>query len=190
MGILCRNITVNVDNTNNSLLNGGGNGTVTSLGNQQLDMSGNWGWKNTLDYKTISQYDHLFKSTAKRLGLDWRLVAAHCFIESGINPNATNPKSSAKSMWQIIFWPQGYLPTTDPMLSTLAYESIMKDKLNECRNCITDNDRIAMALQKYHDGSSTKGVQWSTRTPGPYGKDNYALTYVPDIIKKYKEYCK
>lgn len=192
MGILCRNITLNLSGKSASSLSGGGSGTVSSMGNQSLDMSGNWGWKGE-GGRTISNYDSIFKATANRLGLDWRLVAAHAFIESGINPNAKNPASSTLSMWQIIqrYWPTSVCqPTTDPRLSTLAYESIMMGHLNECKNAKTDNDRIAMALQKYHDGSSTTGNEWAKRKPGKYGSTQEALQYVPKIIRKYREYCR
>jgi hypothetical protein len=192
MGILCRNITVNLSGDSTSSLNNGGSGTVSSFGNQVLDMSGNWGWKGE-GGRTLSSYDSIFKATAKRLGLDWRLVAAQAFVESKMNPYAKNPSSSALSMWQIIqrYWPTSVCqPTTDPKQSTLAYESIMRTHLNECKNAKTDNDRIAMALQKYHDGSSTTGNEWAKRKPGKYGRTQEAIQYVPKIIRKYREYCR
>jgi hypothetical protein len=192
MGNLCRNITLNLSGDAANPLSGGGSGTVLSIGNQKLDMSGNWGWKGE-GGKTLSSYDSIFKATAKRLGLDWRLVAAQAFVESKMNPYAKNPSSSALSMWQIIekYWPISVCqPTTDPKQSTLAYESIMRKHLNECKNAKTDNDRIAMALQKYHDGSSTTGNEWAKRKPGKYGTTQEAIQYVPKIIAKYKENCR
>ena len=192
MGILCRNITVNLSGDSTYSLSNGGSGTVSSFGNQVLDMSGNWGWKGE-GGRTLSSYDSIFKATAKRLGLDWRLVAAQAFVESKMNPYAKNPSSSALSMWQIIqrYWPTSVCqPTTDPKQSTLAYESIMRTHLNECKNAKTDNDRIAMALQKYHDGSSTTGNEWAKRKPGKYGRTQEAIQYVPKIIRKYREYCR
>jgi len=192
MGILCRNITVNLSGDSTSSLSNGGSGTVSSFGNQVLDISGNWGWKGE-GGRTLSSYDSIFKATAKRLGLDWRLVAAQAFVESKMNPYAKNPSSSALSMWQIIqrYWPTSVCqPTTDPKQSTLAYESIMRTHLNECKNAKTDNDRIAMALQKYHDGSSTTGNEWAKRKPGKYGRTQEAIQYVPKIIRKYREYCR
>lgn len=192
MGNLCRNITLNLSGDAANPLSGGGSGTVLSIGNQKLDMSGNWGWKGE-GGKTLSSYDSIFKATAKRLGLDWRLVAAQAFVESKMNLYTKNPSSSALSMWQIIekYWPISVCqPTTDPKQSTLAYESIMRKHLNECKNAKTDNDRIAMALQKYHDGSSTTGNEWAKRKPGKYGTTQEAIQYVPKIIAKYKENCR
>lgn len=193
MGTLCRNITLNLSGDALASLSGGGSGTVSSFGNQVLDMSGNWGWKGE-GGRTLSDYDSIFKATAKRLGLDWRLVAAQAFVESGMNPNPPrNPESNAIGMWQIIekYWPTNICqPTTDPKQSTRAYEYIMRKHLDECKNAKTDNDRIAMALQKYHDGSYTTGNEWAKRKPGKYGTTQEAIQYVPKIIAKYKENCR
>lgn len=193
MGTLCRNITLNLSGDAANPLSGGGSGTVLSIGNQKLDMSGNWGWKGE-GGKTLSSYDSIFKATARRLGLDWRLVAAQAFVESGMNPNPPrNPASNAIGMWQIIekYWPTNICqPTTNPRESTLAYEYIMRKHLDECKNAKTDNDRIAMALQKYHDGSSTTGNEWAKRKPGKNGTTQEAIQYVPKIIAKYKENCR
>lgn len=173
--------------------NRAGASSVSSYGNVTVNMSGNWDWKDNVE-GTISKYDNIIKESAKRLNLDWRLCAAMAFVESAFNPNATNSGSSAKGMWQITdgSWPKGYSSddATDVQRSTLAWEQLMREGLNRCRNAKTRNDQIAMALQQYHDGTGTTGTEWTTRTPGKYGSDDEARKFVPRILKKYEEYCK
>ena len=174
------------------------NGTVTSYGKQTVDMTGNWNWKGNVGGK-ISNYDSIIKATAQRLNLDWRLCAALCYCESRFNPTIVNDSTKATGLWQIIrkFW-RTYAPDgcyndsflTDPKLSTLGFEKVMRRHLNNNANAETRNDQIALAIQCWHDGSlGGPSPRWYNRRRGKYGSTNESYKYVPRIIKKYKEYC-
>ena len=174
------------------------NGSVTSYGKQTVDMTGDWNWKGNVGGK-ISRYDSIIKDTAKNLNLDWRLCAALCWCESGFNPTIVNGSTKATGLWQIIekFW-RTYAPDgcynssflTDPKLSTLGFEKVMRRHLNNNARAETRNDQIALAIQCWHDGSlGGPSPRWYDRKRGKYGSTNESYKYVPRIIKKYKEYC-
>ena len=174
------------------------NGSVTSYGKQTVDMTGDWNWKGNVGGK-ISRYDSIIKATAQRLNLDWRLCAALCWCESGFNPTIVNGSTKATGLWQIIekFW-RTYAPDgcynssflTDPKLSTLGFEKVMRRHLNNNARAETRNDQIALAIQCWHDGSlGGYSPRWYDRKRGKYGSTNESYKYVPRIIKKYKEYC-
>lgn len=174
------------------------NGSVTSYGGQTVDMTGNWNWKGNVGGK-ISDYDSIIKATAKRLNLDWRLCAALCYCESRFNPTIVNDSTKATGLWQIIkkFW-RTYAPDgcynssflTDPKLSTLGFEKVMRRHLDNNANAETRNDQIALAIQCWHDGSlGGPSPRWYNRRRGKYGSTNESYKYVPRIIRKYKEYC-
>ena len=174
------------------------NGSVTSYGGQTLDMTGNWNWKGNVGGE-ISRYDSIIKATAQSLNLDWRLCAALCFCESGFKPTIVNEITGATGLWQIIddFWrdyapPNCYNPSflTDPKLSTLGFEKVMRRHLNNNARAETRNDQIALAIQCWHDGSlGGYSPRWYDRKRGKYGKTSESYKYVPRIIRKYKEYC-
>ena len=173
------------------------NGRVKSYGGQTVDMTGNWNWKGDVGGR-ISPYDNIFKATAKRLNLDWRLCAALCYCESGFRATIEN-SIGATGLWQIIkrFW-HSYAPPgckdvsylKDPAASTLGFEKIMRMHLNNNSKAETRNDQIALAIQCYHDGSlGGASPRWYDRKRGKYGNTNESYQYVPKIIRKYKEYC-
>lgn len=176
------------------------NGSAKSYGGQTLDMTGNWNWKGNGNVGgKISRYDSIIKATAQRLNLDWRLCAALCFCESRFNPTIVNGSTKATGLWQIIekFW-RTYAPDgcynssflTDPKLSTLGFEKVMRRHLDNNANAETRNDQIALAIQCWHDGSlGGPSPRWYNRRRGKYGSTNESYKYVPRIIKKYKEYC-
>lgn len=172
------------------------NNAVNSYGGQTVDMTGDWDWKENVGGK-ISKYDNIIKATAKRLNLDWRLCAALCYTESGINPQLTGTSSHSKGMWQIIFWSECAPPgckankyAYDPEKSTLGFENIMKRHLSNQSKAATRNDQIALAMQCYHDGSlGGPSQRWADRVRGKYGSTTESYTYVPKIIRKFKEYC-
>lgn len=176
------------------------NGSVTSYGKQTVDMTGNWNWEGNGNVGgKISDYDSIIKATAKRLNLDWRLCAALCYCESRFNPTIVNGSTKATGLWQIIrkFW-RTYAPDgcyndsflTDPKLSTLGFEKVMRRHLDNNANAETRNDQIALAIQCWHDGSlGGPSPRWYNRRRGKYGSTNESYKYVPRIIKKYKEYC-
>lgn len=176
------------------------NGSVKSYGGQTLDMTGNWNWIGNGNVGgKISDYDSIIKNTAKNLNLDWRLCAALCWCESGFNPTIVNENTKATGLWQIIrkFW-RTYAPPncyndsflTDPKLSTLGFEKVMRRHLDNNANAETRNDQIALAIQCWHDGSlGGPSPRWYNRRRGKYGSTSESYKYVPRIIRKYKEYC-
>ena len=206
---LCKTNTINTSDVSSAAYNGTSysvreavginkNGTVTSYGKQTVDMTGNWNWKGNVGGK-ISDYDSIIKATAQRLNLDWRLCAALCYCESRFNPTIVNGSTKATGLWQIIrkFW-RDYAPSgcyndsflTDPKLSTLGFEKVMRRHLNNNARAETRNDQIALAIQCWHDGSlGGPSPRWYNRRRGKYGSTNESYKYVPRIIKKYKEYC-
>ena len=176
------------------------NGSVKSYGGQTLDMTGNWNWIGNGNVGgEISDYDSIIKDTAKALNLDWRLCAALCWCESGFKPTIVNEITGATGLWQIIddFWrdyapPNCYNPSflTDPKLSTLGFEKVMRRHLNNNARAETRNDQIALAIQCWHDGSlGGPSPRWYDRKRGKHGKTSESYKYVPRIIRKYKEYC-
>lgn len=206
---LCKTNTINTSDVSSAAYNGTSysvreavginkNGTVTSYGKQTVDMTGNWNWKGNVGGK-ISNYDSIIKATAQRLNLDWRLCAALCYCESRFNPTIVNGSIKATGLWQIIdkFW-RTYAPPncyndsflTDPKLSTLGFEKVMRRHLNNNARAETRNDQIALAIQCWHDGSlGGYSPRWYDRKRGKYGSTNESYKYVPRIIRKYKEYC-
>ena len=208
---LCKTNTINTNDVSPSAYNGTSysvreavginkNGTVTSYGKQTVDMTGNWNWIGNGNVGgKISDYDSIIKDTAKALNLDWRLCAALCFCESGFKPTIVNEITGATGLWQIIddFWrdyapPNCYNPSflTDPKLSTLGFEKVMRRHLNNNARAETRNDQIALAIQCWHDGSlGGYSPRWYDRKRGKYGKTSESYKYVPRIIRKYKEYC-
>ena len=176
------------------------NGSVKSYGGQTLDMTGNWNWIGNGNVGgKISDYDSIIKDTAKALNLDWRLCAALCWCESGFKATIVNEITGATGLWQIIddFWrdyapPNCYNPSflTDPKLSTLGFEKVMRRHLNNNARAETRNDQIALAIQCWHDGSlGGPSPRWYDRKRGKHGKTSESYKYVPRIIRKYKEYC-
>ena len=161
-------------------------------------MTGNWNQKGNVGGE-ISRYDSIIKDTAKALNLDWRLCAALCWCEAGFKPTIVNEITGATGLWQIIddFW-RDYAPPkcdnpsflTDPKLSTLGFEKVMRRHLNNNARAETRNDQIALAIQCWHDGSlGGPSPRWYDRKRGKYGKTSESYKYVPRIIRKYKEYC-
>jgi len=47
-------------------------------------------------------FEDVFRAAGARHGLDWRLIAAHAFVESSYNPKARNPEGS-DGLMQILF---------------------------------------------------------------------------------------
>ena len=124
-------------------------------------------FKNKRDYKrriksdffsinsnSISQYDAIIKKESKKLGWDWRLVAALIYQESRFNPNATS-WTGARGLMQI-------MPATAQELgvksrktpeSSIAggtkYLKVMWDKFEEATDSI---QRQKLAMASYNCG--------------------------------------
>lgn len=171
----------------------------TSYGGQSINMGGSWDFTDKTNTTRLSKHDHLFKMAGRRLNIDWRLCAAHCYIESGFNERAKNPKSTAKGLWQFIdgTWkgvaPSGYTDPNNaynPEIATEAYIRYMSQLLNRYNKADTRNDQIAIAIQCYHDGSLLNGspLVWSKRWSRR--NDIETMQYVPKIMNKYQEFIK
>lgn len=156
------------------------------------EYSGDWKYHGDKGPTISSDYDSLFKMAGDKLKLDWRLVAAHCYCESGFNPNAVSSVGCC-GLWQIKreFWglwaPDGKSEDkwlTDPEVETYGYINIMTDHLAKHANASTMNDKIMLALQHYHDGHAY-GTEWHYNTKRSTGESK---NYVRKILKTYAKY--
>lgn len=162
---------------------------------------GNSDW----NYKEVNTHistalDPLFKETGKKFDIDWRLLAAWCFKESGFNSKARNTEkegNTAAGIWQFTdeTWntnvPDGlkenapnYSKRFIPKNSMQAFESLLKKEFNQFKNAASRKDKIAFAIQAHHDGiNKPKGTSWANATFGD-------KTYLKEILNKYHGYCR
>lgn len=170
-------------------------GVVTSHG-YTVDLSGDWTYREV--YKKISSdLDPYFKTVGQKYKVDWRLIAAWCYCESGFNPNAES-SIGALGIWQFIptTWtamaPKEYKDIsnrTNVEASFQAFDKNFNINLNAAKNAATFNDKIALAIQAHHDGSVGNGSKtWANRVE--VNKGSEARAYVYKIVNRYKEYCK
>ena len=102
----------------------------------------------------ISQYDTHFMQGSRRMGWDWRLIAAQCYQESGFDPRAVS-WAGAKGLMQII-------PSTAKLLGIkniydpaenidagCRYLKQLQEKFKDVRN---RNDKICFTLAAYNGG--------------------------------------
>ena len=102
----------------------------------------------------ISQYDALFIKGSRKVGWDWRLIAAQCYQESGFDPKAVS-WAGAKGLMQII--PStakslGVSDVYDPAENIEAgcrYLQRLQNKFGDVRNRM---DRICFTLAAYNGG--------------------------------------
>ena len=104
----------------------------------------------------ISPFDSYFRQEGKRLGIDWRLLAAVSYQESSF--------STEVSSWAGAVGLMGLLPSTaatlgvtgddiyDPELNIRAGSAYLKNLLNIFRSIEDENERIKMALASYNGG--------------------------------------
>jgi len=102
----------------------------------------------------ISPYDDLVKKYAGMYGLDWRLVVAQMFQESGFNPRKRS-WAGEKGLMQVM--PRtarelGLRNLYDPESSIKAGTYYMKKLLGRFSPSIKLQDRISFALAAYHVG--------------------------------------
>lgn len=125
---------------------------------------GDWSWQGKVEANTTppSNLDFLFKLAGEKLGIDWRLIAAHAKCESNWNPAIGATSSSAAGLYQFIksTWkanaPSGYQEPEHrlkPDIATYAYIKYMASCMNSFKNAVSFNDQVLLALQKYHDGN-------------------------------------
>ncbi len=102
----------------------------------------------------ISPYDDLAKKYAGIYGLDWRLIVAQMFQESGFNPRKRS-WAGARGLMQVM--PRtarelGLKDLYDPESSIKAGAYYMKKLLARFSPSISLNDRISLTLAAYHVG--------------------------------------
>lgn len=190
MAGLCLNININgVFNASNS-----GEAPYSANGTPASGYGGNWNKKSN-EGNPLSKWDNEFKLAGEKLNLDWRLVAAHAYIESGWNEKALNP-SSAGGLYQFIakYWhgsaPKGYEDPKwrlDGHIATQGYINLMTRNLNRFKNAASRNDQIMLAMQQFHDGYIS-GTTWANREGNKYSGTAESKKYVPKILKKYADF--
>lgn len=135
----------------------------------------------TLDLKNmtfaggrISPYDELFKSSAAKSGLDWRLVAAVAYVESHFNANA-NSWAGARGIMQIM--PRtarslGVDPSrlSEPSVSIDLAVKVLKNLESNFAKKIDDpHERMKFVLASYNSGNGH--IYDAIALAGKYGMD-------------------
>lgn len=183
---LCTNISINGGNNNEGA-------NFASYG-----FRGDWDHKRNYDSGRLSDYDSHFQKAGREndINLDWRLVAAHAFIESGWKPQAKAIKGTAGGLYQFTddTWkscaPKGYKGVDykyNPAIATQAYINLMTALLKQFRHAETRNDQILLALQSYHDGV-IGGTTWVNVRGNDYTYQEEGRSYVPKIMEQYKRF--
>lgn len=158
----------------------------------QSKYSGNWSYKGDAGAK-LSKYDQYFKTAGKELDIDWKLVAAHSFKESSWDTNAKYADSLGLYQFECKYWPsyvsdkyKDCKTRSDPEVSTNAYITCMKEKLDKFKNAESRCDQILLALQSFHDGVIS-GTSWNKVKGNEWTYKKNSRNYVPDIMKKYQK---
>lgn len=131
----------------------------------------------------ISAYDHLFMRYAHQAGMDWRLIAAICYQESGFDPNARS-WAGAQGLMQLM--PQTarslgvpdsrvYDPQTNIEAGT-RYLGRQQEKFSDIRN---PHERIRFVLASYNGGAGH--VRDAMALALKYGEDSYSW----DVVSRY-----
>ena len=102
----------------------------------------------------ISPYDDLIKKYGQRFGLDWRLLAAQAYVESGFNPQAKS-WVGAKGLFQVM--PAtgrslGFTKLTDPEQGTHAGVKYLSRLISRFDPELLLSERIWFALAAYNAG--------------------------------------
>lgn len=131
----------------------------------------------------ISAYDHLFMRYAHHAGMDWRLIAAICYQESGFDPYARS-WAGAQGLMQLM--PQTarslgvpdsrvYDPQTNIEAGT-RYLGRQQEKFSDIRN---PHERIRFVLASYNGGAGH--VRDAMALALKYGEDSYSW----DVVSRY-----
>lgn len=198
---ICISNAGNSSNSSSSQVSGGtivGNGKIVEASGQATtSYRGNWNYQGDSGTK-ISEYDNLFKQIGKLLNIDWKLIAAHAFVESGFKTDAKAGTTSAGGLYQFIastyqaYAPAGYTNADfryQPTPASQAYVNLLSHNLNHFKSAADRNNQILFALQGYHDGNGgLSGTTWVNRTRGKYGNTKEANNYIPKIMAQYKKY--
>lgn len=104
----------------------------------------------------ISTYDPLFREAAQTAGVDWRLIAAQCYQESGFDPNALS-WAGAKGLMQLMPGTAAYLGVTQaevysPSANVEAAGRLLRELLGDFSDIRRRDERIKFALAAYNGG--------------------------------------
>lgn len=104
----------------------------------------------------ISTYDPLFRQAAETAGVDWRLIAAQCYQESGFDPNAVS-WAGAKGLMQLMPGTAAYLGVSPseiyaPAVNVEAAGRYLRELLQEFSDIRLRDERIKFALAAYNGG--------------------------------------
>lgn len=102
----------------------------------------------------ISVYDDLFRQGAQIAGLDWRLLAAMSYTESGFDPNALSG-AGARGLMQLMPTTARQLGVTDPYSPEQNVEAgarLLRQLLQTFSDIRDNHERIKFALAAYNGG--------------------------------------
>lgn len=102
----------------------------------------------------ISPYDEIFRAVASKYELDWRLMAAQAYVESGFDPRATS-WVGARGLFQVMpvtATSLGYARLEDPLVGTKAGIAYMNRLLSRFDPLLPFGERVWMALAAYNAG--------------------------------------
>lgn len=168
--------------------------------------SSNWEYVETNNQVISKELDYYFKRSGKIFNVDWRLIAAWCFLESGFNVNARPKnnnggyKSTAGGIWQFVdnTWnaqaPKGckenypnYTYRFNPDISERAFDNLFEYGLKQFSNATSRKNQIALAIQA-HEGMG----EGEKKKAGKTEWKNCPMThekYLQTILKRYNGYC-
>ncbi|MBR1733584.1 MAG: transglycosylase SLT domain-containing protein [Alloprevotella sp.] len=102
----------------------------------------------------ISVYDDLFRKGAAVSGLDWRLLAAVCYTESGFDPNAVSG-AGARGLMQLMPATARNLGVTDafsPEQNVDGGARLLKRLVQDFSDIRSPGERLKFALAAYNGG--------------------------------------
>jgi hypothetical protein len=194
-----------------------GQGVTETAYDYTVDFSGNWGYNAnaTSSNKYAKKYMANCKQMGQTLGIDWRLIAAVAMQESTMNPNSNKNKKDKDNNylaaglfgWFFKFWNKhagdykdNYENIFIPDAAFYTTTEAWKEHFTKFKNVSNLNDKIALVIQRHHDGSCPKkdgsdawssGDKWQDRGENSTVKGTKeSREYLQKVIKHYKDFCK
>lgn len=132
----------------------------------------------------ISQYDDLFRKHASAVGLDWRLIAAVSFQESGFDPQATS-WAGAKGLMQLMPGTAKGLGVDlsmiyDPNVNIEAGCHCLKKAYNTFNDIPDPQERMRFALAGYNGGSNH--IRDAMALTQKYGQNPHVWSHVSRYV--------
>lgn len=134
--------------------------------------------KRSKTYFNPKRYDNLILKAQKRYGVDFSLIKAVIYVESGFDPNAVS-KKGAKGLMQIMPFNYRSLSIRDPFnpqQNIMGGTYYLKQLLNRYKN------KLPLALAAYNAGPDA--VDKYRRIP-PYRETQ---NYVKKVMETYSHY--